>query len=356
MKTERKPLFEVKAVDRAFYAERLRDFLPERIIDIHTHVWLQRFIAPGRPAALRSVTWPSLVARDNSIEDLIETYRLLLPGKTVVPLIFGSALKQEDDLDGNNAYVSSSAAQHGFPALIFTQPTWAGEDLEQRVRDGRFVGIKAYLSWSAPYLPEKEIRIFDFIPHAHWEVLNRNGWIVMLHIPRDGRLRDPVNLAQLLEIEQRYPRAKVIVAHVGRAYCPEDIVGAFEALATTRNLRFDFSANTNEPVFRRAIQAVGPKRILFGSDLPILRMRMRRICEAGNYVNIVPRGLYGDVSGDKHMRETDGADAERLTFFLYEELDAFRRAAEAEGLSRADVQAVFYDNAAGLLAEVRGRG
>ncbi|OGO80990.1 MAG: hypothetical protein A2Y21_00555 [Clostridiales bacterium GWC2_40_7] len=30
-------------VDRQYYMERLRDFLPERIIDIHTHIWLNEF-------------------------------------------------------------------------------------------------------------------------------------------------------------------------------------------------------------------------------------------------------------------------------------------------------------------------
>ena len=28
------------------------------------------------------------------------------------------------------------------------------------------------------------------------------GAIVMLHIPRNGRLKDPVNLAQIMEIKQ----------------------------------------------------------------------------------------------------------------------------------------------------------
>lgn len=38
----------------------------------------------------------------------------------------------------------------------------------------------------------------------------------MLHIPRDGRLKDPVNLAQMMEIEEKYPKVKLIIAHVGR--------------------------------------------------------------------------------------------------------------------------------------------
>jgi hypothetical protein len=79
-------------------------------------------------------------------------------------------------------------------------------------------------------------------------------------------------------------------------------------------------------------------------------MRTRRICENGVYVNLVPRGLYGDVRGDRNMREIDGPEAERLTFFMYEELLAFRRAAERAGLGRQDLEDVFYNNAARLLS------
>jgi dsDNA-binding SOS-regulon protein len=59
----------------------------------------------------------------------------------------------------------------------------------------------------------------------------------------------------------------------------------------------------------------------------------------------VPRGLYGDVSDDRHMREVDGEQAEALSFFLYEEIDAFRRAAQAAGLTLKDIEDVFHDNA-----------
>ena len=348
-------LFEIKAVDRECYITRLRDFLPDRLIDIHTHVWLDKFKARDPNAPVRTVSWPSLVAKDCSLADLDETYRLLLPGKRVVPMLF-SSLASEDDVDGANAYTSECATHSGYPALIFAAPQWSAQEFENRILAGGFVGAKVYMTMADRYIPIREMRIFDYLPHHQLEVLDRHGWIVMLHIPRDGRLRDAVNLAQMLEIERRYPNAQVVIAHVGRAYCSEDVGEAFEVLASTRRMRFDFSANTNAEVFERLIRAVGPARVLFGSDMPILRMRMRRICEDGRYINLVPRGLYGDVSGDRNMREVDGAEAASLSFFLYEELDAFRRATEATGLQAQDVEDVFYNNAARMLHAAGFRG
>lgn len=348
-------LFEVKPVDRAFYEERLRHFLPDPILDVHTHVWLARFRTTKPPQPGRSVTWPARVANENPVEHLLETYRLLLPGKRVTPLIF-SNLSPGDDMDAANGYIAECARRHGLPALLFAHPQWGAEELEARIRAGGFLGVKSYLSFADPALSRNEITLFDYFPPHQLEVMHQHGWIAMVHLPRDGRLGDPTNLQHLCEIERRWPRVKLIVAHVGRAYCLENVGNAFEVLAETRNLCFDISANTNAEVFTRLIRAVGPRRILFGSDLPILRMRMRRVCEGGTYVNLVPRGLYGDVSGDPHLREVGGEEAERLSFFLYEEIDAFRRAAEETGLTSNDVQAIFYGNAARLLEDAGWTG
>lgn len=343
-----KELFEVKKVDKDFYAGKLQRFLPSKMIDIHTHVWLEDGDAKDQASIGRCVTWPALVAKDNSIEDLAETYKRMFPDKEVTPLIFPTTPDRDNERIANK-YVEESGKRYRYPALLFSMPEWTAEVLEARIKEGHFIGIKSYLALAPGYIPTKEIRIYDFFPKHHLEVLNKLGLILMLHIPRDGRLKDPVNLAQMMEIEKNYPEMKVIIAHVGRAYCPEDVGNAFEILSKTKNMMFDFCANTNEFVFKELIKAVGPKRILFGSDMPILRMRTRRICENGNYVNLVPKGLYGDVSQDGHMRELEKEEADKLTFFMYEEIDAFRRAAAATGLSAADIEDVFYNNARKLI-------
>ncbi len=351
-------LFEVKNIDRQFYEERLKDFLPAKIFDMHAHVYLEQFRPKTRKDPLRTVTWPQKVAKYNSIEGLIETYQLLFPGKQVSAMIFSSPsivtnAASPENLEPANDYISQCSGRHGFPALILGLPQWSGAELEEKIVKGKFCGLKAYLNFSPTYLSRKEIRIFDFLPHHQLEVLNQHGWIVMLHVPRDDRLRDPVNLAQMIEIEKRYPQVKVIIAHVGRAYCMEDIGDAFEVLSDTEKLLFDISANTNRDVFQELIQAVGPQRILFGSDLPIVRMRMRRICENGVYINLFPKGLYGDVSGDKNMREVEHEEAQKLTFFMYEEIDAFRHACEAIQLTRQEVEDIFYNNAIKLIESVQ---
>lgn len=342
------PLFAIKDVDRAFFEQNLREFLPERIIDIHAHVWRREFSQGDAGAPLRAVTWPRLVAAENPMEDLAETYRLMFPGKSCSAMVFGNP-RRDIDVDLGNGYVAENAPDFGFRSALLCRPEWSAEELAEKLARGGHVGAKVYLNFAPDYIPGPEIRIFDFIPHHQLQVLNDRKAILILHIPRPLRLRDPLNIRQLVEIDESYPDLQCVVAHVGRAYCEEDMGAAWQELAPT-GLLFDFCANTNDVVFERAIREVGPARLLYGTDLPITRMRMRRECAEGRYVNVVPPGVYGDVSGDPNMRETDAAEAERLTFFLYEEIDAFRRASERCGLTRDDIEAVFHGNAERLFA------
>jgi hypothetical protein len=345
-----KNLFEIKQLDTDCYIHTIKDFIPERLIDFHTHVYTLELLKEDAKSDGRVVSWPELVARENPIEDLFETYNLMFPGKAVTPVIFTTPVKLKD-IDYANNQISKCCLSGQAYGLILTTPEWSSESLERRLLEGNFHGAKVYLNFAPSYIPGNEIRIFDFLPHCHLSVLNKHHKIVMLHIPRDGRLKDPVNLAQIIEIENCYPDIRLVIAHVGRAYCREDVGNAFEVLSVTKNVMFDFSANTNQWVFEQLINSVGPKRILFGSDLPITRMRMKRICENGQYVNIVPKGLYGDVSNDKNMREAAVSEGNQLTFFMYEEILAFRNAAIATGLSQNDIQDVFYNNAIELLRQ-----
>jgi predicted TIM-barrel fold metal-dependent hydrolase len=340
-------LFEVKHVDTDCYNSLLNDFLPEKLVDIHTHVYLKKHLRRDN-TELRLVSWPDKVAEENPVEDLFETYRLIFPFKKVVPLMFAFPIHLED-VDTANDYLHSCINEPDSYGLILCRPEWPGSLLEEKLKNKKFRGAKVYLNYAPDHISKNAICIFDFLPHHQLKVFNKHRMIVMLHIPRDGRLKDPDNLTQMIEIERNYPDIKLIIAHVGRAYCPQDVGNAFEILSETKNMLFDFCANTNQCVFEQLINSVGPRRILFGSDLPITRMRMKRVCESDGYVNIVPKGLYGDVSHDKNMREITGAGAESLTYFLYEQIKAFREAAITTNLSNKDIEDVFYNNAIRIL-------
>ena len=328
--------------DRKVWEEELCDFLPDNIVDAHVHIYKVEMQKENPDERKGCVNWPHMVAPDLTIEDMKESFSQMFPGKNVKQVIMGMPTCRLNEV---NEFVLGEAKKENLPALFCTNWDNTKDEIRAAMKMG-FVGIKPYQNNVAPWLPAKEVRIFDMLPHEHMEVMDELGGIVMLHIPRSLRLRDPVNLAQMMEIEEKYPNAKVIIAHIGRAYVPSDIGDAFEVLKNTKNMLFDFTANTLTLAMTKCIETVGPKRIMFGSDMPITKMRMYRVCEPDKYVNVVPRGAYGDVSGDPNMRETD--DYSQMTTFMYEELRAFKRCAEELGLSKKDVYDIMCGNAAEL--------
>ncbi len=327
--------------DRLVYEKELKPFLPKEFVDFHIHAYKSTFDDWGD--ANGGSTWIDLVADEMTTEQMTDCFKMLFPENKVIPLVFGACLK---NIDQTNDYVRKEAIKYGFPTLYRSSYDMDPDELEQKVKEGGFLGLKPYLTNCPPYIPSKEIRIFDFLPHEHLRVADKNGWIVMLHIPRDQRLKDKVNLAQLMEIEEKYPNLKLVVAHIGRAYSKEDIGDAFDLLGKTKNMYFDFTANLSDDAIRACIKAVGTKRLVFGSDLPISIMRMYRITENGVYYNVVPRGMYGDVSGQAHMRETD---EKNVTLMIYEQLLALKRVAAELNLKDSDVEDILCNNAKRLL-------
>ena len=337
--------FKMNDYDRQVYDTELRDFLPDKIFDAHVH------IATSKNKVTRKrnggSSWPGLVSHDHSVSELMGALGDLFPGKETSALIFGMTLS---GIDETNNYVIESNRGYNLPMLYRTEYSIPADELEAKVKAGGFLGLKPYLTCAPSYIPSKEVRIFDFLPKEHLEVANRNGWIVMLHISREARLRDPLNLAQLLEIEEKYPNVKLIVAHIGRAYAREDFGDAFEVLKSTKNMRFDFTANLFDEAIIEGIKCVGTDRFIYGTDFPIAYMRLYREVKDGTYCNVVPKGLYGDVTGIPHVRDEEN---DKITLMVYEQLRAFKRAAAALKLSDTDVEKIMYSNAKKLIDSVK---
>ncbi|MBE6938022.1 MAG: amidohydrolase [Ruminococcaceae bacterium] len=341
-------LLDVKPYDLQLYREELADFLPDTFIDCHTHVWLDSHFIKGAESNDRSCAWPNMVAPDNSVEDLNETNRLLFPDKKVISVLYGQPVVTID-LEVNNSYVAQKAEQYGFPALYISHPSQSAEELERKVLEHScFKGLKVYLQFAPSYIPNNEIRIYDFLPHEHLALANKHGWIVQLHIARPRRLADPVNYVQIREIEEKYPDLQLIVAHLGRAYADEDLGDALPYLKDMKKTVWDFTANTNQFVMERVLEMVGPDRFVYGTDFPIFRMKSRRTVENGFYINEIPQGSLGDVSSDPHMREIPYPEAEKISFFIYEEILSCKRACKALGLGKSEVEKIFYSTSAKL--------
>lgn len=331
---------DIRQVDRRIYEQELLPWMPERIFDCHVHVSRAENCGPISPERLKYLwaveagifqTWSQLRAR----------YDALFPNQQVEALVFGGVY-QEQNLEGDNDYVRMGVTDPTSMSkgLFVIRPDWSADRIAEAMADG-FLGIKPYPDL-APRGSE-EASIFDFAPHEHLAMLDSLGGVMMLHLPRPGRLGDSENISELRELRQKYPSIRLIVAHIGRSYCLPTALAGLPHFADDPGIYFDTAANLNADVFQYALEILGPDRILYGSDLPITMMRGVREHVGDSYIN------YTDGDFSWNMNRKSAEDEATYTFYIYEELRALIKAVECAGMGKAEFEKIMYTNAAKLL-------
>jgi predicted TIM-barrel fold metal-dependent hydrolase len=139
----------------------------------------------------------------------------------------------------------------------------------------------------------------------------------------------------------------LVLAHLGRSYTLPHAQESLPQLADDEGLYFDLSAVLNPEVLRFALETIGPDRLLYGTDNPILYMRGRRQWRGRTYVNRTSHPFF--FNRDREPPEVEA----RYTLYLYEALRALRQACEQVGLDRRQVEALFHDNARRLIGQIQ---
>lgn len=320
--------------NRRIWEEELAAFLPERIIDVHTHLWDRGTIPNDGTFSCAGHAIHAYPA-----EELLADLSAALPGKRCQAVCFGFP-SPAYDFARNNRYVASACNhQDLFPFRLLDPQTDTPESLRQQMIDGRFLGLKPYPDYVRGDLSQATVH--QMLPDWAMEVANDLGSVIMLHIPRPARLADPLNQEQVIDLCTRYPRVKIILAHVGRAYFLKNALGHIAPLAHLPNLYMDLAMVNHWEVMEHLFQTFPHEHILFGSDLPfaIAPGKSVEINDQYTYVTPVPWKL--SISDD-HGKIL-------FTSFLYEELRAIRHAVERSGLPRSFVEGLFYRNAQRLL-------
>lgn len=334
-----------RSIDREIYDNELSPWLPERIYDCHAHISLAEncgHLSPER----RKQFWTMEVGVFQTWEELRENHRRLFPGRDVDTLAFGGVYREQDSRREND-YVLSGLRNplNRADGLLVTRPEWDASMIEDGMAKG-FIGIKPYPDLA----PQEtlEISVFDFVPHAHLAMLNDLKGVLMLHLPRAGRLGDPENVRELLEIAERYPSIRLIVAHIGRAYCLPAAEESLPQFADVPGVFFDTSANLNADVFQLAMETIRPDRMLFGTDLPVMMMRGCRDHVGEDYVNYT-NGAYSWNTNRKSPEEEAC-----YSYYVYEQLRALIKAAKCVGLDKPAFHKILYHNTAKLLGKPIG--
>jgi len=325
--------------NRLLFEREIDPFLPKRVLDFHVHLFT--------PATLPDDTDYSCAGhpiRHYDLDDLSADLADAYPGRETAAVCFGMPNVAYHQAP-NDAYVAEACDNRRFFALrLFDPHADTPADIRRDLASRRFLGLKPYLDYVRKS-DVNQVEIREMLPDAVMDVVDELGALVMLHIPRRERLADPLNQRQIVEIGERWPRARIVLAHVGRAYFLKNIEGHLDRLVGLPNLYFDLAMVGHWEVLAYLFERASADRVLFASDAPIAMAPGKSVEINDQYTYVTPVPWELSISDD-HGKLV-------FTSFLYEEIRAIRKAVETLGLSRPFVEGLFWNNGMGLLESVK---
>ncbi len=320
------------------YNEEIRDFIPHRLLDFHVHVFHEETLKkddPGFPL-------PGTRIRNYTIHELMDDMEKIYPGKHCSAVVFGFPdLKYDSDM--NNRYVAEHSDHRSVFPFRLVKPDEDPLRVEEELVGMRFLGVKPYLNY-VQGKPLDEVEIHDMLPAGIMEVIDKLGLMVMLHIPRKSRLADPVNQKQIIQLATSYPNARIILAHIGRAYYLNNIVGHLDSIGKFENVYCDTAMVNHWEVLEYLFQHFDRQRILYATDLPIAVCGGKSIEINDQYTYVTSKPWFLSISDD-HGKLV-------FTSFIYEQIRAIRKAVERLGLHGAFVEDLFFKNGNALIQQV----
>ena len=333
-----------EGIDLPFYRGEVRPILPAAVLDFHAHVWnrsqwRQVPYEDGSPGGRYMV-----VETEYPVESLRAHARRILPDNEYEAVCFGMPTPQADIAKTNRYLAEAGAAGWVYPLMLAGKGLASREELEEALARRAFRGYKVFLNWFGDDYGERTID--DLLSPVEMEPADRLRLIVLLHVPRAGRLADPVIQEGVRALAKGYPGAQIVLAHCGRCYLPDEMSKAVGCLKGLDNVWLDTSMVMDPTVLQIVMEELGPERLLFATDFPVPAMRGRRVYLLDHWVDLV---LPGPSPSAYRVTSNDM----RASFMVYEIILAIRRAAERARIPEAELQAVFHDNGMRLLGRVK---
>jgi len=327
---------QLNEADTRLIKTRLDDFVPREVFDAHTHIFHSRHFAKGKR--------PEFIPANTAfgLRQFNDTMARWLPGRVVNGLFFGYP-SSGNDRAGENEFVAGEIATvrknsvSRALALLAPEddPAWA----RQLIAEHRFVGIKPYRLY-APVANTAQATIEEFAPEWMWEICNEFDGVLTLHIVRSLGIADENNRDSLRRLCRKYPRCRVVLAHVARSFNYRNALAGLAGMSDLDNVVVDTGGVTETEAMRAALEILGPRRVLYASDYPISDLRGKCFTMGDGFT-----WVYADDLPAKAV-----TPFESFTLVGIESLLCLREACEITGMGEGDLRDIFRDNALRLLA------
>lgn len=331
-------------VDLPFYRAEIEPLLPPEVLDFHAHIWRKQDWQEvpweeNETGAKYMVTLP-----DYGLEQLKEDSERIFPGRSYEAVCFGNPTPAAD-IDKTNLYTAEAGKEEWiYPLMIAGKDLALQEKIEEELKINAFYGFKVLLNWFGD--DYGNVTIEDMLSPVEMELAEKYSLVVLLHVPRSGRLADPEIQQGVRNLSKEYPHAQIVLAHCGRCYLPDEMKRAIKSIRDLDNVYMDTSMVMDPVALQMVLEEIDSSRVLFATDFPVPAMRGRRVYVMDHWVDLV---LPGTAESAFRVQSENF----RASFMVYEIILAIRRAAERVKLSEEKLTAMFFKNGMEVLDRVQ---
>ena len=166
--------------------------------------------------------------------------------------------------DSNKKILKLSQTNDKVHGLYWIQKCQVEKDvqiLEKYIGEG-YAGVKFHGTY-------ENLPVTNEVYKPILEILNKKEGLLLVHTGRfkDGDISSNTSYIHALNVAKLYPKIKVIMAHMG-GNDTSIVKRALKESKNVQNVWFETSGITTPFRIEIAVEVIGPKRILFGSDVP----------------------------------------------------------------------------------------
>jgi len=307
-------------------AEEVQGRLPSRLFDVHVHLYgrknarLAASLLDRGPAEADYEVWREHVGRQVGTDRLCGALLTPFPAR-------------EGDAEAANDYVAAQVEKApGCRAAIAIGPEYPPSAAEARLQNPKIRGFEPCHP-SGPTGDPLDSRPEECLPAWAWEVADERQLVILLNVAGEAPLADLENCKAIRRWCERYPNARLILAHLPNA------VRALPALRGLENVWFDTSGVCEADAPAAILSEFGPRRLLWGSGFPLCQRRGRCITLGNGFAW---------VTTDLVAWNEEAFHGQPVLVGL-ESVRAVLNAADSVGLADQDLKDIFCDNALRLL-------
>ena len=325
-------LLDITDADLELFEATVGNFVPPDAFDAHAHWYdLRHIVSLGpddEPFANPEVGYDAMV----------ESMTRWMGSRVITKgLYFPFPMRDLDCPAANHFLADQLQGRPECRGLMMIRPQDDPDRVERELLANGFAGFKVYHCFA-----NREKTFYaeqgEFLPEWAWEMADRHGLWITMHMVLARALSDPQNAQYIREQCQKYPNARLVLAHAARGFNANHTVNAIDEMGGLDNVFFDTSGICEPTAMEAIIRATGTTRLMYGSDFPVSELRGLAFSVGDGFMWIY-----------HHNPAWDAWEHGQANPVGLESLIALKQACRTMCLTDTDIERIFHTNARQLL-------